>query len=124
MDIMVEGESVLAHGGIQRLFSSVAERRMADVVDQRESFGEIHIKAEGSSYGAGHLGYFQRVRQTIAKMIRVTAGKELGLGFQAAEGTGGGHTIAIALEVIAGRVWGLGGGASPGWRYGKRGGGG
>jgi hypothetical protein len=34
VEIVVENESMLAHGGVERFFASVAEGRMADVMDQ------------------------------------------------------------------------------------------
>ena len=46
VEVVVEEEAVLAHGGVESFFSGVAEGRVADVVDQRESFGEIDVEAE------------------------------------------------------------------------------
>ena len=39
VEVVIEGESVLAHGGVEGIFSGVAEGRVADVVDEGQGFG-------------------------------------------------------------------------------------
>ena len=39
VQVVVEEESVGAHGGVERFFAGVAERRMAEVMHQRKRFG-------------------------------------------------------------------------------------
>src|SRR5271169_404923 len=58
VQVMVEEEAMLAHGGVECFFASVPEGRVADVVDQGESFGEIDVDTERSGDGAGDLGDF------------------------------------------------------------------
>ena len=54
---------------VERLFAGVAERGMADVMRQRESFGEIRIQAESVREGARDLGHFQRVSEAAAEVV-------------------------------------------------------
>src|SRR5580698_2141126 len=66
VQVVVKGKSVLAHRGVERFFSSVAEGRVAEVMDKSEGFGEIHVEAEGSGDGAGDLRNLKSVSQAVA----------------------------------------------------------
>ena len=99
--IVIERESVLTHSRVEGLLSRVAERRMADVVDESERFGKIYVEIQSSGYRARDLRDFQRMRQAIAKMIGITASKNLSLGFQAAKGARVNHPVAVTLKIIA-----------------------
>src|ERR1019366_396657 len=90
--VVVEEESVLAHSSVESFFSGVAEGRVADVVDEREGFGEIDVEVEGSGEGAGGA---------VAEVVGVTAGEDLRLGFKTAESAGVDDAVAVALEVVA-----------------------
>ena len=57
---------------IESLFSGVGERRMADVVHQRERFGQVFIQPEHTGHGAGDLRDLDRVGQAVAEMIGET----------------------------------------------------
>jgi hypothetical protein len=100
VQIVVEEEAVLAHGGIQSLFPSVAEGRVPNVVHQGKSFRQIDIEVKGSRDGARDLGDFERMRQAIAEMIGVAAREHLRLGFQAPESSGVNDAVAVTLKVI------------------------
>ena len=39
VQVVVEEEAMIAHGGVERFFAGVAEGRMAEVVHQRQRFG-------------------------------------------------------------------------------------
>jgi hypothetical protein len=117
VQVVVEEESMLAHGGVERLFSGVAEGRVADVVDKGEDFGEIDIEAEGSGDGAGDLRDFERVGESVSEVVRVAASKDLRLGFETAEGAGVNDAVAVALEVVAVGMGRLGKAASAGVFY-------
>ena len=82
VEIVIEEESVVAHGGVESFFSGVAEGRVADVVDQGECLDEINIEAESSGDGAGDLRDFERVREAVAEVVGVAAGEDLRLGFE------------------------------------------
>src|ERR1019366_10068164 len=90
VEVVVEEESVLAHSSVESFFSGVAEGRVADVVDEREGFGEIDVEVEGSGDGAGDLRDFEGVGEAVAEVVGVTAGGELRLWFKKAGRAGGG----------------------------------
>ena len=75
---------------------------MAEVVRQRQRFGEILVEAELAGQRAGDLRHFQRVGQPGAVMIALVEHEHLGLVLQAAEGGGMDHPVAIAPERAAG----------------------
>lgn len=101
VQVVVEREPVLTHGGVESFFASVAKGRMADIMHERECFHEIDIEAERAGDGARNLRDFERVREAIAEMIAVSAREDLRLGFEAAERAGVNHTVAVALEIVA-----------------------
>ena len=101
-----------AHGGIERLLSGMAEGRMSDVMNQRQRLDQIAVQPELGRNGTRNLRHFDGVRQAIAKMIGLATGENLGLGFQAPEGTGMNDAVAIALKIVAVGVRGLGMAAS------------
>ena len=114
MQIVVEKESVLPHGGVERLFSGVAEGRMSDVVHQGKSLHQIHVQAKLGCDGAGDLRYFDGMGQAIAEMVGETAGENLGLGLEPAKGAGVNDAVPVALEIVAIGVLGFRNSASAG----------
>ena len=52
---------------------------MADVMDQRQRFGEVTVEFENRRDGAGDLRDFNRVGQTVPEMIGKTGREDLGL---------------------------------------------
>jgi hypothetical protein len=87
LEIVIEARAVRAHQFVELVFASVAEGRMPDVMDEGESFGKFRVKAERRGNRASDLRNFQSMREPIAKMIGITDGEDLRLGFKAAEGT-------------------------------------
>src|SRR5260370_30318471 len=55
MQIVIERKPMLAHGGVERFFSRVAKRRVAEVVNQRERFHQIGIQSKLCGDGARDL---------------------------------------------------------------------
>ena len=108
MQVVIEEKAVLAHGGVERLFAGVPKGRVADVVDQGQGFDQIDIQVELGGDGAGDLRHFDGVGQAVAEVIGVAAGENLGLVFQPAKGAGVDDAVAVALEVIAIGMLGLG----------------
>ena len=106
--IVIETIAVFAHAQIELLFAGVAEGRMADVVDQRQRFGEIGIEFQSAGDGAGNLRDFEGVGEAIAEMIGIARGENLRLGFQAAKRAGVNYAIAVAGVVVAVRMLRLG----------------
>ena len=99
--IMVERAAMRLHQFVQFTFASVAERRVADVVDQSQSFGKFTIEAEGCGNGARNLRDFKGVGEAIAEMVGVARGENLGLGFQAAKGPRMDDAVPIASVLRA-----------------------
>jgi ribose transport system substrate-binding protein len=90
VQIVIEGEAVRSQNTIEGFFSRVTERRMTDIVGQRESLGEISIEAESVCKGAGNLRYLEGVREPAAKVVSRgiigEPGEHLSFSCQAAEG--------------------------------------
>ena len=108
VQVVVEAFAEALHFAVQRLLSGVSERRVPDIVSQRQSFGEILVQFQDVGQGARDLRDFDGVGQAIAEMIGQAGSEDLGLGLQAAEGTGMNHAVAVALESVAVRVFGFG----------------
>jgi len=83
---VIEALAEFAEAQVELLFSGVAEGRMADVVDERERFGEIGVEAESGGDGAGDLRDFEGVSEAVAKMVGEAGGEDLRFRFEAAEG--------------------------------------
>jgi hypothetical protein len=83
--VMVEASAVRMHQLVQLALAGVAERRMANVMNERECFRQLGIQAEGSGDGTRNLRDLQSVRQAVAKVIGVTSGENLRFGFEAAK---------------------------------------
>ena len=101
MEVMVEGEIVFAHGGIESFFSGMPERRMPDVVDESQRFNQVDVQPELSSNGPRDLGHFQRMSEAIAKMIGMPKCEDLRFIFEPAESTRMDDAVPVALEIIA-----------------------
>jgi len=90
VQVVVEAETVLTQSFIESFFAGVAEGRMADVVREGESFGELRVEAEGSGDGAGDLGDLESVGEPAAEVIggelSGEAGEDLRLPRKTAEG--------------------------------------
>ena len=100
MQIVVETEAMCFEGCVESLFSGMTEGWMADVVDQREGFGEGGVEAESCGDGAGNLGYFEGVGEAAAGVVAFCAapGEDLSFAGQAAKGFGMQDTAGVAHE--------------------------
>src|ERR1700686_2136133 len=85
----------------------MAERRMPDVVDERECFGEFSVQAKGASHSSRDLRDLEGMGQAVAKMIGKPGGEYLRLGFQPAKRAGMNDAIAVARIFAAVGVSGL-----------------
>ncbi len=79
----------------------MAERSVADVVGQRERFGQVLVEAERAGDHARDLRDFEAVGQSDAVMIAVGSDEYLRLVAQPAEGDRMDDAVAVALECIA-----------------------
>src|ERR1700678_3422981 len=82
----------------------MGERRMTDVVAERESFGEFFVEIQRRGYGAGDLRDFDGMGEPVAKMVRDSGGENLGFVFKAAKSPRMDNAVAIALEFAAIRM--------------------
>src|SRR6266700_964240 len=94
--------------GVQCPLAGVAERRMAEVVSQRQRFRKVLVKTELPGQRAGDLRHLQRMREPGAVMIAFVEHEYLGFVLQAAEGGGMNDAVAVAPERAAGLARRLG----------------
>ena len=87
MEIVIESAAVFLHELVELALAGVTERRMADVMDEREGFREIDIQRERVRNGAGDLRNFEGVCESIAKVIGETRSENLCFGFETAKRT-------------------------------------
>ena len=99
---------------VSSAFSPACPKGDARFVHQGQRFDQIHVQAELGGDGAGDLSDFNGVGEAIAEVVGITAGEDLGLGFQPAKCAGMDDAVAIALKIIAVRMRGLGITASAG----------
>ena len=101
--IVIES-AVPAHQFIERLLPRVAERRMPEVVRERDGLGEVFIQRERAGDGARDVGDLESVRESRAQMIAGAIEKYLRLVFQAAECAAVDDPSAVTLVFRAVRV--------------------
>ena len=101
VEVVVEVLAVLRACAVELLFAGVAERRMADIVDQRERFGEIGIQMQRAGNGAGDLRDFEGVGEAIAEMVGIARGEDLRFGFEAAESARMDDAVAVTRVIVA-----------------------
>ncbi len=98
---MIEALAEAAHLAVQLVFAGVRERRVPDVVTERQRLGEVLIQVQSGGNGAGDLRHLDGVRQAVAEMVRDAGRKNLHLVFQPAKGARVNDAVAIALELVA-----------------------
>ena len=98
VQVVVEAQAVALQAVVQRALAGVAERRVADVVDQRERLRQVVVQAERGGDLAGDLRDLDGVGQAAAEVVGGAAGKDLRLARQAAKGAGLHDAVAVALE--------------------------
>src|SRR6266404_4472905 len=96
VQIVIEMAAVRAHQFVELSLAGMPERRMADVVDESESFGELGVQAQRGSNGARDLRHFQRVRQAVAEVVGIARGEDLRFGFETPEGSRVNDAVAIS----------------------------
>ena len=75
-----------SEAAIERTLAGVAERRVAEVVGERQRLGEVLVEPERARERAGDLGDLQRMGQPGAEVIALVEDEDLGLVGQPAEG--------------------------------------
>jgi hypothetical protein len=99
--MVVFKSTVPAHESVQNGFALMAERRMAEVVCERNGFGEVGIQPERAGDVARDGGDFNRMREPRAEMVARAIQKNLRLVFEPAEGARMNDAVAVALVLGA-----------------------
>src|SRR6185437_5137564 len=102
--VVVEAQAMYPHRLVECSLAGVAEGRMADVVYQRERFGEIAVQPERGGDGPRKLRHFNGVSEAAPVVIRVAMGKDLRLPGEASKGPRMNDAGAVALEGRAVRM--------------------
>jgi len=74
---------------------------MAEIMHQRERFGEIHVEGERSGDGARDLRYFDGVSEAVAEVVGIAARENLSLILEPAKGASVDDAVAITLKIVA-----------------------
>ena len=78
--------SVLIHQLIQYLLAGMAERRMAEVVRQRDGLREVFVQAQGAGDRAADRRHFDGVREPGPQVVTRAVEKDLRLVLETPEG--------------------------------------
>ena len=98
MEIVVEAEAVPAQAIVERTLAGMAERRMSDVVNQRQRLGKVLVQAKLGRDLARDLCHLNGMGQPRAEVVGGTAGEDLGLAGQPAEGARLDDPLSVALK--------------------------
>ena len=86
------------HAGFEDVFARMSERRVAEIVGERQSLGQIVVEPERAGERAGDLGHLDRMRQPGPVMIALVRHEDLRLVGEAPECGRMDDTVAVALE--------------------------
>ena len=100
--IVVEAAGI-GEAAVERALAGMAERRMAEVVGERQRLAQILVEPERAGERAGDLRDFERVGEPGAEMVALVEDEHLRLVGQPAEGGGMDDAVAVAAEIGAGR---------------------
>ena len=95
------------HERVDHAFAGMAERRVAEVVTERDRFGQLFVQPQDFGDRARDLRHLERVRQPRAVVIAGRREEHLRLVLQPAERLAVDDAIAIALERRPHFVFGL-----------------
>ena len=98
--VMLEA-AVIFHEAVEDGLAFVAEGGMAEVVGQGDGFAEVFVEAEGAGDVAGDGGDFHGVGEAGAEVVPGAIKEDLGFVFEAAEGAGVNHPVAVPLIMRA-----------------------
>ncbi len=106
LGVMVE-PAKRRHRRVQRFFTRMAERRVAQVMRQRQRLCKILVQPQFARHRPRDLRNFQTVRQARPVMIALVMDKNLRLVFQAAKRRRMHDPVAVALKHRAGGAFGF-----------------
>ncbi len=89
---------------VERRFAGVTERRVAEVVAERDRLGEVLIEPQRAGDGASDLRDFEGVGEARAIVVLLGVDEDLGLVLETAERLGVDDPVAVALEIRAHRA--------------------
>ena len=92
---------MILQAGIERALAGMAEWRMAEVVRQRQRFGQVLVQTQLACQRTGDLRHLQRVGQPGAVMVTLMEDEHLRLVLEAAERGRMDHPVAIAAKGAA-----------------------
>ncbi len=95
------GRVVLAQRLVQRILSGVAERRVAEIVRERDRLDQVLVQPEPARDRAADLRHLERMRQPGAEQVALVVQEHLGLVDQAPEGGAVDDAVPVALEGVA-----------------------
>ena len=78
--------AVGAHALVERILAGMAERRVTQVMRQRNGLDQVFIQTQGAGDRAAELRDFQRMRQPCAEQIALVVQKNLGFVDQPSKG--------------------------------------
>jgi hypothetical protein len=99
LGIVVEAAMIL-HEEVEHFLPGMTERRMAEVVSQRDRLGQVLVETEGAGNGPADGGHLDGVGQAGPVMVSGTVEEDLGLSVETAKG--GAVDDAIPVPLIAG----------------------
>ena len=97
----------------QAFFAGVAERRVPQVMAERDRLGQVLVEPQRARHRPGDLRDLERVRQPGAVVVALRREEDLRLVLEAPERLGVEDPVAVALEIRAQRAGLLGQGAAP-----------
>ena len=100
LQIVLEA-AVRFHAGVQRILPGVAERRVAEVMRQRDGFDQVFVEPQVARDRAADLRNLEAVRKPRAKQVAFVIDEYLGLVFEPAERGGMNDAVAVALKFAA-----------------------
>jgi hypothetical protein len=83
---------------VERLLARVAERRVAEVVTERDRLGQVLVQLQGARDRSGDPGRLERVREPCPVMVALRIDEDLGLVLEAPERLRVHDAVAVALE--------------------------
>ena len=93
---------------LQDALAGVAERRVPEIVSERDRLGQLFVQPQHLRDAAGDLRHLERVREPGPVVIPLRREEDLRLVLQPAERLAVDHPVAVALERRADRILGLG----------------
>ena len=99
--VVFEALSEWPHHRIELGFSGMPEGRMADIVRQRQRFGQILVQAQHRGHRAGDLRDFDGMRETVAEMVGKAGGEDLGFILKPSKCPRVDYPVAVTPKFIA-----------------------